>query len=80
MPLYSYQCKKCGHVFEKLLSISRKDEPKSCPCPNCQEASVQEHIQCAGAIQFNDVKPSEHMKSVLKEIHNKHKVPELPKR
>lgn len=80
MPLYSYQCTNCGYVFEKLLSISRKDEPKEQPCPNCEENTVQEHIQCSGAIQFNDAKGSSHFKDVLKHIHDSSKVPELQKR
>lgn len=31
MPLYEYRCKACGHLFEKLSSLSEKDENKRCP-------------------------------------------------
>lgn len=31
MPLYEYRCKVCGQVFEKLSSLSGKDEDKRCP-------------------------------------------------
>ena len=79
MPLYNYKCKSCGHEFDKLLSLSRKDEPKQNPCPKCGEVSVQEHITGIGSMQFNDVKPSSEFNSVLKHIHDIHKVPELPK-
>lgn len=31
MPLYEYECKNCGHKFEKLVSISKADESQKCP-------------------------------------------------
>lgn len=34
MPLYDYECRKCGYQFEKVLKIS--DLSSSCPlCPAC---------------------------------------------
>jgi putative FmdB family regulatory protein len=30
MPLYEFQCKKCGHRFERIQSFSAPDE-KECP-------------------------------------------------
>jgi putative FmdB family regulatory protein len=30
MPLYEYQCKKCGHRFERIQSFSAEDV-KECP-------------------------------------------------
>lgn len=79
MPMYEYQCRACGHVFDKLLSMSRKDEPKGEPCPNCQKQEVQEHITGSN-FQLNDVQKSSHMNDVLKHIHDTHKAPDLPKR
>lgn len=31
MPLYEYRCKKCMSRFEKLKSISNRDEKEKCP-------------------------------------------------
>ena len=31
MPLYEYQCKKCGSKFETLLSFRELDNPVKCP-------------------------------------------------
>jgi len=31
MPLYEYECKKCGHHFEKLVSISAAKDKQTCP-------------------------------------------------
>jgi len=32
MPTYDYKCEKCGHEFEEMLSISRRNEPTKVPC------------------------------------------------
>lgn len=32
MPLYAFQCEKCGHKFEELVSIDKKD---SIVCRQC---------------------------------------------
>lgn len=47
MPLYEYQCKKCGHLFEKIQKFSDKPEKK---CPKCG-GPVEQTIS-APAVQF----------------------------
>jgi putative FmdB family regulatory protein len=47
MPLYEYQCKKCGHRFEKIQKFSDKMIKK---CPECG-GSVEQMIS-APAVQF----------------------------
>jgi len=47
MPLYEYQCKKCGHVFEKIQKFSDKPVKK---CPECG-GQVEQTIS-APAVQF----------------------------
>jgi putative FmdB family regulatory protein len=47
MPLYEYQCKKCGHIFEKIVKFSDKPIKK---CPECG-GSVEQTIS-APAVQF----------------------------
>jgi len=47
MPLYEYQCKKCGHRFEKIKKFSDKPEKK---CPECG-GPVEQTIS-APAVQF----------------------------
>ncbi|HWR67429.1 MAG TPA: zinc ribbon domain-containing protein [Desulfomonilia bacterium] len=32
MPIYEYECQKCGKRFEALVSMSAKENP---PCPMC---------------------------------------------
>jgi putative FmdB family regulatory protein len=47
MPLYEYQCTKCGHRFEKIQKFSDKPIKK---CPECG-GKVEQTIS-APAVQF----------------------------
>jgi putative FmdB family regulatory protein len=47
MPLYEYQCKKCGHRFEKIQKFSDRMVKK---CPDC--GGVVEQMISAPAVQF----------------------------
>ena len=47
MPLYEYQCVKCGHRFEKIESHSASVTKK---CPKC--GAKAERLLAAPAIQF----------------------------
>lgn len=47
MPLYEYQCKKCGHRFEKIRKFSDKPFKK---CPEC--GGAVEQLLSAPAVQF----------------------------
>ncbi len=47
MPLYEYECVKCGHRFEKIESASASTTKK---CPKC--SAKAERLLAAPAIQF----------------------------
>jgi putative FmdB family regulatory protein len=47
MPLYEYQCQKCGHRFER---IQRFSDPKVKKCPQC--GGRVEQLLSAPAVQF----------------------------
>jgi putative FmdB family regulatory protein len=47
MPLYEYECKKCGHRFEKIQKYSDRMVKK---CPEC--GGVVEQMISAPAVQF----------------------------
>jgi putative FmdB family regulatory protein len=47
MPLYEYQCKKCGHRFEKIQKFSDKPIKR---CPEC--GGPVEQVISAPAVQF----------------------------
>jgi putative FmdB family regulatory protein len=47
MPLYEYQCSKCGHRFEKIQRFSDKKIKK---CPQC--GGPVEQVISAPAVQF----------------------------
>lgn len=47
MPIYEYQCKKCGHRFERIQKFSDKLVKK---CPDC--GGPVEQLLSAPAVQF----------------------------
>jgi putative FmdB family regulatory protein len=47
MPLYEYQCQKCGHRFER---IQRFSDPLVKECPECN--GKVEQLLSAPAVQF----------------------------
>jgi putative FmdB family regulatory protein len=47
MPLYEYQCEKCGHRFEKIQKFSDKPVKK---CPEC--GGRVEQLISPPAVQF----------------------------
>ena len=45
MPIYEYQCKKCGHEFEQLVI------GQDCPaCPKCESKEVCRLMSCCGFV------------------------------
>ncbi len=49
MPMYEYQCKKCKHIFEKIMQYS--DKPLK-NCPDCGAKNSLEQTISAPAFQF----------------------------
>ena len=48
VPLYEYQCPKCGHRFERIQKFSDPDPKK---CPKCGAGKI-ERLLNAPAVQF----------------------------
>lgn len=49
MPIYEYQCKKCGHRFERMQRLS---DPHPTDCPDCRAKKSVEQLMSAPAVQF----------------------------
>lgn len=45
MPLYEYECQKCGRRFESLVSAGRE---KDVVCVECGASDVRKMISCFG--------------------------------
>lgn len=45
MPIYEYQCDKCGFQFEQLQKVS--DDPLK-NCPECSQDSLRKLVSAAG--------------------------------
>ena len=48
MPLYEYECKKCGHRFEEIQQFR---DPPIKKCPKCKKGKVVK-LPSAPAVQF----------------------------
>jgi len=49
MPLYEFECKKCKHLFVKVLSM--KEMENTCPaCPECGSGDVKK-LMSSGCIK-----------------------------
>ncbi|MBP1597735.1 MAG: Zinc ribbon domain [Acidobacteria bacterium] len=44
MPIYSFECSKCGHKFDQTLSLAEfeKKEAKKFSCPKCRSKKVEQ--------------------------------------
>ena len=47
MPVYVYQCKNCGHVFEQHQSFS---EEALKTCPSCGEDTLRKKFNSVGVV------------------------------
>jgi putative FmdB family regulatory protein len=47
MPIYEYQCERCGHCFEQLI-FERDD--KKVKCPECGKTKVRKLLSCASLL------------------------------
>jgi putative FmdB family regulatory protein len=51
MPLYSFQCQKCGNVFDIRASIRERVDGLFPDCPNCDSPDVRQLIVAASVIR-----------------------------
>ncbi|MFZ0731917.1 MAG: zinc ribbon domain-containing protein [Candidatus Sulfotelmatobacter sp.] len=47
MPLYEYQCRRCGHIFEKLRRIA--DADSDLECPKCHSDEIERQFSTFAA-------------------------------
>jgi len=47
MPLYEYQCERCGKTFEELVSLSERDNGR--PCPKCHSKRARRMVSLCAA-------------------------------
>mgnify|MGYP002823978527 CR=1 FL=1 len=45
MPIYEYRCQDCGHVFEKMTTISKADD---IPCVACESETTERQLSVFG--------------------------------
>jgi len=49
MPIYEYQCGKCGHCFEQIQTVGGKESKIVCPrCGGSKTERVLSTFSCGG--------------------------------
>ena len=43
MPLYTYRCKECGALFDRLFLSFDQEKLKTAVCPECNAAAVRDY-------------------------------------
>lgn len=41
MPIYAFECTRCGHAFDRLQKLS---DPDPTDCPSCSEATLRRQL------------------------------------
>ncbi|UCF30933.1 MAG: zinc ribbon domain-containing protein [bacterium] len=41
MPLYEFECRKCGEVFDRIISLSEREKGEV-SCPKCESPDVKQ--------------------------------------
>jgi putative FmdB family regulatory protein len=58
MPIYEYECEKCGHVTETLRTMSQADEPLACEdCGSGKTHRLQSEFAAGGSKQAGAAMP-----------------------
>jgi len=55
MPLYEFDCPRCGTVFEKL--VWRSDAVSEVECPNCGNPRVEEKVSAFASVTRDGTSP-----------------------
>ncbi len=48
MPIYEYECRVCGHCFERLVFAGENDQ--NLQCPACGTPQVRKLVSCASTL------------------------------
>jgi len=50
--VYDYICDDCGHEFQLVTTISKRDEPLDKPCPSCSVEGKVRRLVGAPAVSY----------------------------
>ncbi|HUI93787.1 MAG TPA: zinc ribbon domain-containing protein [Chitinivibrionales bacterium] len=52
MPIYEYECEKCGNTFEEIVSSFTND---TLPCPKCKSKKTRKLMSRVGGIAMGKI-------------------------
>jgi putative FmdB family regulatory protein len=50
MATYDYKCRKCGHTFEVITSLSEHEREPRPACPKCQSKETEQLVEPVNVI------------------------------
>ncbi len=54
MPLYDYQCRACGQVFEVRATFKQKEEGLQPICPSCESKETEQVVTAPMIMRVGD--------------------------
>ena len=82
MPFYDYLCHSCGHAFEEMLPMAKRNGPCRKPCPSCGLSKVKQHLPSAPSacdpVRVGRRKPDGGFREVISKIKAKHPRNNIP--
>ena len=74
IPIYDYECKKCGNTHAENLKIADRNAPTLTPCPSCGGEVIKVMLGAPAmgdAIRLGITRPDSGMKEVLQRVHER---------
>jgi putative FmdB family regulatory protein len=71
MPLYDYECKKCGIVFEDQMLIADRKAPTEKPCFQCGDGEIElliSAVSIGDPVRLGITKPSAEFNDVMQKV------------
>lgn len=75
MPLYDYECRECGVVFEEQLLIADRKAPTEKPCFKCGEGKIDlliSPVTLGDPVRLGVTKPGAEFNDVMQKIKAAH--------
>ena len=75
MPMYDYECKSCGVIFEELVKIADRLAPTESPCTSCGEGEVRQvhlTLNIGDSVRLGVRRPGADFNDVMDKIKHHH--------
>ena len=50
MPTYEYECRDCGHTFQRMTTFAQHERRRTPRCPKCESRRVAQRVSTFQAV------------------------------